>query len=258
MRWGLVLRKAADVAGLVAAGLVAAGLLATTRGGLSPAAAQDADGDLASSSDQTFWSSLFDTRITKKPPPFDFLSGGMPERLIYYGGIDASHWSVGAYSGVQWMPGGFDHSGFILRMFLSESLERYVTRRTLYDAQIGRAAILPGYMIRTGNFEVQLLAGLDVEADFFFANVEPYKWRFAYGLRGVADTWWEPTRLLMLQSSLSATTIDNGYSARLALGVRLYDWFWIGPEAILSNDYFSEQTKVGAHLTGLRTGPYEW
>jgi hypothetical protein len=177
---------------------------------------------------------------------------------MYYGGIDASHWSFGAHAGVQWAPGTFNRDGFILRMIMSESIERYTTRLTNYDTQIGRAAILPGYMFRTGNLDIQLLAGFDIEADFFFANSRHYKSRIKYGARGTADLWWEPTRLLMLQASLSGTTIDSGYSTRIAVGVRMFDWFWVGPEATLSNDYFSQQTKIGGHLTGLRTGPYEW
>lgn len=251
MRWGLALRVACIVAAIGGAAI----------GACRIAAAQDVgDGDfnVLSPGDQSFWSSLFDTRIAKKPPAFDYLSGGMPDRLMYYGGIDASHWSFGAYGGVQWAPNGYNRDGFILRMFMSESIERYTTRLTNYDTQIGRASIMPGYMFHVGNLEVQMLAGFDVEADFFFVDTRPNKWRVKSGLRGTTDAWWEPTRLLMLQSSLTATTIDNGYAARLALGVKLFDWFWVGPEAILSNDYFSEQTKIGAHLTGLRTGPYEW
>lgn len=252
MRWGLALRAVCVTATMIGCGM---------------AAAQDVgDADfgntdfnvLSSSSNQSFWSSLFDTRIAKKPPLFDFLSGGMPDRLMYYGGLDASHWSFGAYGGVQWAPAGFNKDGFILRMFLSESIERFTTGQRTYQSQIGRASILPGYMFRTGNLEVQLLAGLDAEADFFFVDRRPNKWRTKLGLRSTADAWWEPTRLLMLQYSLSGTTIDNGYSTRIAAGVRMFDWFWIGPEAALSNDYFSQQIRIGGHLTGLRTGPYEW
>jgi hypothetical protein len=233
-----------------------AAYLAVAMLGYGAAVAQDADIDFTPSA--SMWTSPFDTRTAKQPLPFDFLSGGMPDRLMYYGGIDASHWGVGAFSGVQWSPNGLNRDGFILRMFMAESLERYTTRIVNYDTQIGRASILPGYLIKTGNLEVQVLAGLDVEADFFFANIRPYKWRVLFGTRGTVDAWWEPTQLLMLQYSLSGTTIDSGYSTRIAAGIRMFDWFWVGPEAVLSNDYFSQQTRLGGHLTGLRAGPYEW
>jgi hypothetical protein len=212
---------------------------------------------LPSARSKSFWSQLTDNRATRKRP-FDYLSGGMPDKLVYFGGIDASKWSFGAFAGVQWMPSGFDREGFILRLFVSESLERYTDRFGRYDTQIGRAFLLPGYMIRAGRLEAQFLVGPDAEVDFFFQNGRPDRWRPRFGLRGIADLWWEPTSELMVQYALSGTTIDSGYTTRIAAGWRLFDSFWIGPEAALSSDYFSRQTRLGVHLTGLRTDEYEW
>lgn len=212
---------------------------------------------LPSARSKSFWSQLTDNRATRKRP-FDYLSGGMPDKLVYFGGIDASKWSFGAFAGVQWMPSGFDREGFILRLFVSESLERYTDRFGRYDTQIGRAFVLPGYMIRAGRLEAQFLVGPDAEVDFFFQNGRPDRWRPRFGLRGIADLWWEPTSELMVQYALSGTTIDSGYTTRIAAGWRLFDSFWIGPEAALSSDYFSRQTRLGVHLTGLRTDEYEW
>lgn len=204
-----------------------------------------------------YWPSLFDNRATRKRD-LDYLTGGMPDRLIYFGGMDASKWSVGAYGGFQWMPNGPNRNGFILRLFVSESLERYTDGRNRYNTQIGRAYLMPGYMIRVGRLEAQLLAGPDAEVDLFFHNGRARSWRPNVGLRAIADLWWEPTYELMLQTALSATTIDSGYNTRIAAGWRLFDSFWIGPEAAFSSDFFSQQTRFGAHLTGLRTNDYEW
>jgi hypothetical protein len=246
MRWGLALRALCVAAAAYSCGVASAqdvGEIDTT---IEPA-----------SGSSSFWSSLFDTRI-KKRRAFDFLSGGMPDRLMYFGGVDASHWSLGAYLGLQWAPAGLNKDGFILRFFLSENLERYTTGTRSDYTQISRAAILPGYLIRSGNLEVQLLAGLDMEADYFYHDQRRSRLRAMLGARGTMDVWWEPTRELMLQYAISGTTIDTGYTTRIAAGWRLFDLFWIGPEAALSNDYFSQQTRIGGHLTGLRTGPYEW
>lgn len=246
MRWGLALRALC----------VATTVMVYGSGAAQDAGEIDATIEPASGS-SSFWSSLFDTRI-KKRRAFDFLSGGMPDRLMYFGGVDASHWSLGAYGGLQWAPAGLNKDGFILRFFLSENLERYTTGTRSDYTQISRAAILPGYLIRSGNLEVQLLAGLDMEADYFYHDQHRSRLRAMLGARGTMDVWWEPTRELMLQYALSGTTIDTGYTTRIAAGWRLFDLFWIGPEAALSNDYFSQQTRIGGHLTGLRTGPYEW
>lgn len=251
MRWTRGFRAAC----LVAAAITGAAIAAS---GVFAQEIDDFDVQVIPANDPSFWSSLFDTRIATKRPAFDFLSGGMPDRLIYYSGLDVTSWSFGGHLGAQWAPAGFDKDGFIMRFFLSGGLERYTDGRRNYDTQIMRGHIMPGYMFHVGNLELQFLAGPDAEADLLFINQYPKKWRSSLGVRGTAEAWWEPTRLLMLQSALTATTIDNGYNTRVAAGLRLFDWFWVGPEAALSNDYFSQQTRIGAHLTGLRTGPYEW
>jgi hypothetical protein len=220
------------------------------------------DGDfnvLPSSSSSSFWSSLFDTRISKRRA-FDFLSGGMPDRMMYFGGMDASKWSLGAHLGAQWAPAGFDRDGVILRFFWSENLERFTTdaRLPAQYTQVSRVALLPGYMFRAGKVDVQLMAGVEYQGDYRVSNWPRASARGQFGMRAVADIWWEPTRELMVQYALTGTTNDNGYTTRIAAGWRLFDAFWIGPEATLSRDYFSKQTRVGGHLTGLRTGSYEW
>ena len=212
---------------------------------------------LPSARPKSFWSDLFDTRANRKRP-FDYLSGGMPDKMIYFGGIDVTQWGVGAHGTAQWMPNGVNQNGFILRMFLSESLERYTDRSGKYATQISRAFLLPGYMVRIGKMEAQLLVGPDAEVDLFFRNGRSTHSRARFGMRGVADLWWEPTSELMVQYALSGTTIDSGYNTRIAAGWRMFDAFWVGPEAAVSSDYFSRQTRFGAHLTGLRTNEYEW
>ena len=44
----------------------------------------------------------------------------------------------------------------------------------------------------------------------------------------------------------------------MAGGWRAFETGWVGPEIAMSSDRFSEQYRVGAHLTGLRTGAFEW
>lgn len=246
MRWGLTLRALCVAAAAMICGSAVGQDIADADFSVEPAAGSS-----------SFWSPLFDTRISKRRA-FDFLSGGMPDRLMYFGGVDASHWSLGAYGGLQWAPAGLNKDGFILRFYMSENLERYTTGTRSDYTQISRATLLPGYLMRRGNLEVQFLAGLDMEADYFFHDQRRSRLRTTAGTRGTMDIWWEPTREMMLQYALSGTTIDNGYTTRVAAGWRMFDLFWIGPEAALSNDYFSQQTRIGGHLTGLRTGPYEW
>lgn len=216
----------------------------------------DAD-DAAVSAPKLLWSSLSETD-TRKTPPFDFLTGGMPDRLLYFTGVEIQRWSLSAYAGMQWTPTRSDRDGFILRLLMSDSIERYAAGIHRFDTEIGRASVMPGYRWTRGGFDLQFLAGLDLEADLLAQDGRLVKLRGKLGARATTDVWWEPTRLLMLQYSMSGTTIDNGVSARAAAGWRLLDRFWAGPEIAASRDGYGEQHRFGAHLTGFRTGEFEW
>jgi hypothetical protein len=225
------------------------------------AAAQEVNDDdaepAAASQNASVWASLLTPTITVTPS-FDFLTGGMPDRMLYFSGIEMQRWSLGAYAGAQWAPGRIDREGFILRMVMSDSIERFTTPNHRYDAQILRGAIMPGYKFSRGKFELQLLGGIGSEVDAKSTDRSAAAWRVKIGGQVSADLWWEPTHLLMLQASATATTIDSGFSTRVAAGWRLFERSWIGPEFAASHDYFSRQTRVGAHLTGLRTDEVEW
>lgn len=246
MRVGVALRMACVAVALAARGAVA----------------QQADDNEAepavAAQNASFWASMFDPTITVTPPPFDSLTGGMPDRMLYFSGIEAQRWSLGAYAGAQWAPGRIDREGFVLRMLMSDSIERFTTPNYRYDTQIFRGAVMPGYKWSRNKVELQVLGGIGSEVDAKLTNHAALTWRIKLGAQISADLWWEPTRALMLQSSFTATTIDSGYSARVAGGWRLLERYWIGPELAASHDYFSSQYRVGAHLTGLRTDEYEW
>ncbi|MET0877730.1 MAG: cellulose biosynthesis protein BcsS [Tardiphaga sp.] len=251
MRWGVALR--------------ALGVFAVVACALHHAAAQESDDDADDDEEapvietkRSRWSLLLFDPVNATRPSFDFLTGGMPDRLMYFTGFDIWRNGYGAHAAMQWAPKGLNKDGFILRFFGSEGLERFDTPRRRYETQIFRGSILPGIRFGRGNFEMQLLGGLDLEADYLLINRRLAAERHRIGARFVTDVWWEPTRRLMLQGSLSGPQIDNRLSSRVAAGWKLFDRFWVGPEASFSRDFYSRQTRIGVHLTGLRTGNYEW
>jgi hypothetical protein len=245
MRWGVALCVLS----------VAVAMLA--RGATAQDADEDDDDPPAAAPKPSFWASLLEPDEPSRPP-FDFLTGGMPDRMLYFSGVEMQRWSLAAYAGAQWAPARIDREGFILRMVMSDSIERYVTRAHHYDTQILRGATMPGYKWSRDKFELQILAGVGIEVDGKLTDRSAAAWRVKLGAQVAADLWWEPSRAWMLQTSFAATTIDNGFSTRAAAGWRLFDRFWIGPELAASQDYFSRQYRLGAHLTGLRTDEYEW
>jgi hypothetical protein len=62
----------------------------------------------------------------------------------------------------------------------------------------------------------------------------------------------------MVAADASLSSIINGYSARAAVGWRLHDWFYLGPEAQTFACIGFTQTRFGLHLTGLKTQQLEW
>ena len=65
--------------------------------------------------------------------------------------------------------------------------------------------------------------------------------------------------MTMIAADGSISTIGLSYTARLAGGWKLFDLFYCGPELqAFATDGNYQQYRAGVHLTGLRTGDYEW
>lgn len=198
--------------------------------------------------------------LTPFPSMAPALSGGSTaDQVLLFGGYDV--WSNGnsASAGLHWAQNGLNNDGFVMRLSLSNAVERYWTPRRLYTTDIFRAAIMPGWRFKAGEFELKLFAGPDFEHHNLTPDDPTSKWRGGHpGLRIAAEAWAQPVPELMLTTSYYATTIAAGYGFRTAAGWRLLDSFWIGPEFSGSRDEFSRQTRLGFHLTGLASGPVEW
>lgn len=190
----------------------------------------------------------------------DPLSGGSKaDQVLMFGGYDV--WSNGtsSYAGLHWAANGLNDDGFILRLSMSNAMERFRTPSRTYTTTIYRAALMPGWRFKRGEYELRLYAGPDFEHHNLTPDNLKRKWRGPHaGLRVAAETWAQPTPELMLATAFYATTIAGGYGFRAAAGWRLIDAFWVGPELSGSRDEFSRQTRLGIHLTGLQSGAFEW
>ena len=78
------------------------------------------------------------------------------------------------------------------------------------------------------------------------------------GARAAVNLWFEPTPSTMIAADAALTSIATGYSARAAYGWKLKDWFYLGPEAQTFACTGYSQLRFGAHMTGLKTGQFEW
>jgi hypothetical protein len=195
------------------------------------------------------------------PTLADNLSGGSkPERFLFFSGVDLWRNGQAGYTGMLLAPqGDLNKDGLLVRLFISDDFERYDTPAQRFTTNIFRASVLPGWRIKRGNVEIKVFAGPALESHALKPDIPADKLRGShFGARIATELWWEPTPTMMVATAASATTIGSGYSARAAVGWSLLDRFWIGPEISASADGFSTQYRIGAHLTGFKTGPAEW
>jgi hypothetical protein len=79
------------------------------------------------------------------------------------------------------------------------------------------------------------------------------------GARAGFELWYQPTPMTMIAADASVSTVGPSYNARVAAGWRVFDMFYVGPEAAaFAADDNYKQIRAGFHLTGLRMGVFEW
>jgi Cellulose biosynthesis protein BcsS len=193
-------------------------------------------------------------------PPSDSLSGGTKvERVLLYGGFDIWRFGRTGYGGFYWAPNGLNNDGFIARLLVSRSVERYDAGQKRFNTSIVRASPLAGWRFKQNDFEIKVFAGPELENRVLTPDVAAARFRGTQlGARVAAELWWEPMSELMLTSAFSASTNATSHSARAAAGWRVFEQFWAGPEISASGDAFSQQYRIGAHLTGFRLAAFEW
>jgi hypothetical protein len=181
-------------------------------------------------------------------------------RFLYYGGFDG--WSGGgfAHGGLMWAPRGLDKEGFVAKFMTGGGVYGYLagTTRTAGYVTIFDAA--PGWHFKRGVFDVTVYAGLDVQNHRLRPDDLNNRSRGTHaGARVGADVWAEPTPATMLSGSASFATVGRSYWSRLAYGWRMFDnRIYFGPELHATGDEVYRQWRVGAHVTALKLGRFEW
>jgi hypothetical protein len=189
-------------------------------------------------------------------------TSGLPpvvDRVLLSSGFDLWRNGGSLYGGLVWSPRGLAQEGFTLKLLLSGGLYRYHAGLVAERADYGLAAILPGWRLRAGTFELVAYAGLDLQQHRTRPLDPANALRgFHAGMRAGVDTWYEPAPGTMIASSLWGSSIGRSYWTRLALGWRLLDLAWVGPEIGAQGNSVYRQIRAGLHVTGFRTGPLEW
>lgn len=79
-----------------------------------------------------------------------------------------------------------------------------------------------------------------------------------YGLRVVGEIYANPTTYTMASAYGSYSTHSNAYYTRFKAGYALFDRTFIGPEFSMLGDNFYKQWRIGAHISGLTLGRFQF
>lgn len=183
-----------------------------------------------------------------------------PSFLLFAG---SDLWRDGAFAdgGLLWSPAGLDAQGFTLKVLLSGGLYVYPSAglRTDVDGTLVSAAALPGWRATHDGLTIGLYAGPLLQ-DYRLSPYDPgARLHGLYGGGQVAtDAWYQPSTTTMMAFDGSIASIAAIGSARAAVGWRLFESGFVGPETqgLWAVDY--QQWRLGAHITGLRIDALEW
>ena len=188
--------------------------------------------------------------------------GAAAPSLLLFSGADI--WRYGAFlnGGLIWSPAGLDTDGFTFKMLLDGGSYSYVSSGLEENIDGGKlsAAALPGWRISRGGLTATLFAGLTVQ-DYRLAPADPGSRfnGFFVGAQAAADIWYQPTPHTMAALNGAIASIGPTGYLRAAIGIRLLDRAFVGPEfgEFWCGDF--QEIELGAHVTGLRIGDgMEW
>jgi hypothetical protein len=157
------------------------------------------------------------------------------QHFLYFFGSDVwPHWAF-AHAGVLWSPAGLSNEGFTLKVLINGGAYRYISgalNDTTILGQQSSITAMPGWRFKRAGFEFTIFAGFDYQQFRFTPDDPDTRLRGRhFGLRAGFELWHEPSPATMLTADASISSIGAGSYARIAYGWRLFDRFYLGPEA---------------------------
>jgi hypothetical protein len=184
-------------------------------------------------------------------------------RVLLFSTTDLWRHGGFAHGGLLWAPAGLDHNGPVLKLMFGGGVYRYISG-ALGNAEVRgtefAATILPGWRFVQNGISVTVFLGYDFQHHSLRPDDRSAGLRGNYhGARTGFELWYEPTTTTMVAADALLSSVGPSYSARLAAGLRTFDAFYVGPEVqAFGADNNYRQFRAGLHITGFRTGAFEW
>lgn len=181
---------------------------------------------------------------------------------MLFSGVDI--WRDGRFThgGLVFSPGGLHREGLVFKLMSNGGLYRFKSGTFNMDVigqEVGGVALAGWRFVRERTTFVAM-AGIGYQHHRLLPDDPSAGLRGSRtGLAAAFEVWHEPRPNFVLMADGSFSDIGPSYSARLGLGWRLLDRFYLGPEKqILASGNTHQQMRIGAHLTGLRLGGAHW
>jgi hypothetical protein len=181
------------------------------------------------------------------------------EHYLLYSGFDLWRSGASAHGGLLWSPNGIAREGFTLKVLFAGGTYRYHTVASPVAGKYVLGSVMGGWRFKRDQVEVTVFAGPDFQSHGLTPDDPGNRMRgMRAGLRVGGDLWYQPTATFMSTVSVSASTIGPNYWTRAAIGWRMFDCLWFGPELLALGGDRYHQFRAGLHATALRTLAFEW
>jgi len=177
-------------------------------------------------------------------------------------------WRNGAFAhgGFIVAPSGLDQDGILLKFVLSGGRYRYDAQNLGGSRVVGTEGlthVLPGWRIKRGDMELKVFMGPEIQSHFLRPADPANRLRgFSYGLRIASEVWYEPSAETMIAADASLSTIATNNSVRAAYGWRVFEemvgGLYVGPEIQYFGSDGYRHTRLGMHITSMKTEDTEW
>lgn len=181
--------------------------------------------------------------------------------FLLFGGADLWRYGDFLYGGTLWSPGGLDGGGFTLKLLVNGGRYTYDSGSLgmAVDGTTISGAALPGWRFVNATLTVSLFAGPVVQ-DYRLSPFDPGSRLHGFYAGGefAGDIWYQPTHNIMAAVNGSLLSIGPTGYLRGALGYRVFDAMFVGPESAMLWCANFQQAELGAHITGLHVATTEW
>jgi hypothetical protein len=188
-------------------------------------------------------------------------AGPTAPAFLLFGGTDLWRYGQFLYGGALWTPAGLDSSGFALKVLLNGGRYTYTSGdlKSDIDGTMLSAAAMPGWRFTHNGLTVSVFAGPVVQ-DYRLTPYDPGSrlHRLYAGGQFATEVWYQPAANIMASLNGSIASIGPTGSVRAALGWRVFDAMFVGPESAALWCGNFQQFQFGAHITAFRFNALEW